>query len=503
MKNTLRFLAFVIAAMLTLVAFTACAPQEKLTDAQYLSKALANTFATETSGKDSFTDKFKNGSVQIKINDLDLGEGASVSADGKVYYDIEKKNIAMIGSTVLDDGTDKKTTDREIYINEFKEIIFKSEALLGETVIGMKLDETLAEGADVENDELSELLDQLSAILNRTDYNIDYDKLTSGITSAQEAVIKALDDSKALTRTEADGKVTLSVTFDKETSLELVKDLVADLKDNADVKEAIKQVYNSNVLSGLGAIGGSNIIISDETETELTYEAFESTIWNSVDEAVAELESSDFNGTIEGKFVIDSKTNKVDSIELKVSDDRTTYYSSTMNKDGKTNLFVDTDTVKVNYSGSSDGMTLSCIINTEYDENTSMIWDIRVSDNKDKLEINAAIKVKVQTFEVDVATLSASWNKNTGDVNVSGVMNAGDTATFQLKGNFKIEENKITIKLGNYYTSVKSILGVSEDSTTDLNIEIIITAGAEMPEFPQDYVNINTLSPEDRENLLR
>ena len=424
-RSALKIVSVILVLMFALLALASCIGEaETKTATEVLKTALGQSFSSE----------LKKGSVQIIANDLPVGPVVG-SFDVKGYFDGEKKALALIGSAVLEKDEETLEIDVSEFVDAEKGVAVKSEALLGNTVIGIPAKDNeaalnaLINILGLDEEDIASISEMWSSTLSSSTINFDAtQKISSAVISA---VVNALNKNDALTMTEANGKIAISATYNTEATADIITDVIAELETSKDLDGVLKQLFD--------------VSTSEESRSQL---------WSKLKEFPAMIEASDDLESISVKFVVDASSSVIEDFELNIraEEDIKVTYSS---KNGKMSL-------KANVTG----MTIE--LSSEYKE----------ENGKNKFDMS--LKMNDQ----ELGSLSWVQDRATGKFTVGVEYSAGfSTFSATLEGTLKINATTFDLALNKVSYSMGSF-GEVEEGTFEFDVRIIIRTDEDVPAFP-------------------
>ena len=424
-RSALKIVSVILVLMFALLALASCIGEaETKTATEILKTALGQSFSSE----------LKKGSVQIIANDLPVGPVVG-SFDVKGYFDGEKKALALIGSAVLEKDEETLEIDVSEFVDAEKGVAVKSEALLGNTVIGIPAKDNeaalnaLINILGLDEEDIASISEMWSSTLSSSTINFDAtQKISSAVISA---VVNALNKNDALTMTEANGKIAISATYNTEATADIITDVIAELETSKDLDGVLKQLFD--------------VSTSEESRSQL---------WSKLKEFPAMIEASDDLESISVKFVVDASSSVIEDFELNIraEEDIKVTYSS---KNGKMSL-------KANVTG----MTIE--LSSEYKE----------ENGKNKFDMS--LKMNDQ----ELGSLSWVQDRATGKFTVGVEYSAGfSTFSATLEGTLKINATTFDLALNKVSYSTGSF-GEVEQGTFEFDVRIIIRTDEDVPAFP-------------------
>ena len=424
-RSALKIVSVILVLMFALLALASCIGEaETKTATEVLKTALGQSFSSE----------LKKGSVQIIANDLPVGPVVG-SFDVKGYFDGEKNALALIGSAVLEKDEETLEIDVSEFVDAEKGVAVKSEALLGNTVIGIpaKNNEAamnaLKDMFGIDEEDLDSLSEMWSSTLSSSTTGFDAtQKISSAVISA---VVNALNKNDALTMTEANGKIAISATYNTEATADIITDVIAELETSKELDGVLKQLFD--------------VSTSEESRSQF---------WSELKELTAMIEASGDLESISVKFVVDASSSVIEDFELNIraEEDIKVTYSS---KNGKMSL-------KANVTG----MTIE--LSSEYKE----------ENGKNKFDMS--LKMNDQ----ELGSLSWVQDRATGKFTVGVEYSAGfSTFSATLEGTLKINATTFDLALNKVSYSTGSF-GEVEQGTFEFDVRIIIRTDEDVPAFP-------------------
>ena len=424
-RSALKIVSVILVLMFALLALASCIGEaETKTATEVLKTALGQSFSSE----------LKKGSVQIIANDLPVGPVVG-SFDVKGYFDGEKKALALIGSAVLEKDEETLEIDVSEFVDAEKGVAVKSEALLGNTVIGIPAKDNeaalnaLIDILGLDEEDIASISEMWSSTLSSSTINFDAtQKISSAVISA---VVNALNKNDALTMTEANGKIAISATYNTEATADIITDVIAELETSKELDGVLKQLFD--------------VSTSEESRSQF---------WSELKELTAMIEASGDLESISVKFVVDASSSVIEDFELNIraEEDIKVTYSS---KNGKMSL-------KANVTG----MTIE--LSSEYKE----------ENGKNKFDMS--LKMNDQ----ELGSLSWVQDRATGKFTVGVEYSAGfSTFSATLEGTLKINATTFDLALNKVSYSTGSF-GEVEQGTFEFDVRIIIRTDEDVPAFP-------------------
>lgn len=424
-RSALKIVSVILVLMFALLALASCIGEaETKTATEVLKTALGQSFSSE----------LKKGSVQIIANDLHVGPVVG-SFDVKGYFDGEKNALALIGSAVLEKDEETLEIDVSEFVDAEKGVAVKSEALLGNTVIGIPAKDNeaalnaLIDILGLDEEDIASISEMWSSTLSSSIINFDAtQKISSAVISA---VVNALNKNDALTMTEANGKIAISATYNTEATADIITDVIAELETSKELDGVLKQLFD--------------VSTSEESRSQF---------WSELKELTAMIEASDDLESISVKFVVDASSSVIEDFELNIraEEDIKVTYSS---KNGKMSL-------KANVTG----MTIE--LSSEYKE----------ENGKNKFDMS--LKMNDQ----ELGSLSWVQDRATGKFTVGVEYSAGfSTFSATLEGTLKINATTFDLALNKVSYSTGSF-GEVEQGTFEFDVRIIIRTDEDVPAFP-------------------
>lgn len=426
-RSALKIVSVILVLMFALLALASCIGEaETKTATEVLKTALGQSFSSE----------LKKGSVQIIANDLPVGPVVG-SFDVKGYFDGEKKALALIGSAVLEKDEETLEIDVSEFVDAEKGVAVKSEALLGNTVIGIpaKNNEAamnaLKDMFGIDEEDLDSLSEMWSSTLSSSTTGFDAtQKISSAVISA---VVNALNKNDALTMTEANGKIAISATYNTAATADILTDVIAELETNKDLDNMLNQVFNPTVATG------------ENLKTEF---------WSKLKELAPMIEESGDLKSISLKFVVDAGRSVIEDFELNIQAEENVKLTYS-NKNGKMSL-----------KATAAGMTIE--LSSEYKE----------ENGKNKFDMS--LKMNDQ----ELGSLSWVQDRATGKFTVGVEYSAGfSTFSATLEGTLKINATTFDLALNKVSYSTGSF-GEVEQGTFEFDVRIIIRTDEDVPAFP-------------------
>ena len=424
-RSALKIVSVILVLMFALLALASCIGEaETKTATEVLKTALGQSFSSE----------LKKGSVQIIANDLPVGPVVG-SFDVKGYFDGEKNALALIGSAVFEKDEETLEIDVSEFVDAEKGVAVKSEALLGNTVIGIPAKDNeaalnaLIDILGLDEEDIASISEMWSSTLSSSTINFDAtQKISSAVISA---VVNALNKNDALTMTEANGKIAISATYNTEATADIITDVIAELETSKELDGVLKQLFD--------------VSTSEESRSQF---------WSELKELTAMIEASGDLESISVKFVVDASSSVIEDFELNIraEEDIKVTYSS---KNGKMSL-------KANVTG----MTIE--LSSEYKE----------ENGKNKFDMS--LKMNDQ----ELGSLSWVQDRATGKFTVGVEYSAGfSTFSATLEGTLKINATTFDLALNKVSYSTGSF-GEVEQGTFEFDVRIIIRTDEDVPAFP-------------------
>lgn len=424
-RSALKIVSVILVLMFALLALASCIGEaETKTATEVLKTALGQSFSSE----------LKKGSVQIIANDLPVGPVVG-SFDVKGYFDGEKNALALIGSAVLEKDEETLEIDVSEFVDAEKGVAVKSEALLGNTVIGIPAKDNeaalnaLIDILGLDEEDIASISEMWSSTLSSSTINFDAtQKISSAVISA---VVNALNKNDALTMTEANGKIAISATYNTEATADIITDVIAELETSKELDGVLKQLFD--------------VSTSEESRSQL---------WSKLKEFPAMIEASDDLESISVKFVVDASSSVIEDFELNIraEEDIKVTYSS---KNGKMSL-----------KATAAGTTIE--LSSEYKE----------ENGKNKFDMS--LKMNDQ----ELGSLSWVQDRATGKFTVGVEYSAGfSTFSATLEGTLKINATTFDLALNKVSYSMGSF-GEVEEGTFEFDVRIIIRTDEDVPAFP-------------------
>lgn len=424
-RSALKIVSVILVLMFALLALASCIGEaETKTATEVLKTALGQSFSSE----------LKKGSVQIIANDLPVGPVVG-SFDVKGYFDGEKNALALIGSAVFEKDEETLEIDVSEFVDAEKGVAVKSEALLGNTVIGIPAKDNeaalnaLIDILGLDEEDIASISEMWSSTLSSSTINFDAtQKISSAVISA---VVNALNKNDALTMTESNGKIAISATYNTEATADIITDVIAELETSKELDGVLKQLFD--------------VSTSEESRSQF---------WSELKELTAMIEASGDLESISVKFVVDASSSVIEDFELNIraEEDIKVAYSS---KNGKMSL-------KANVTG----MTIE--LSSEYKE----------ENGKNKFDMS--LKMNDQ----ELGSLSWVQDRATGKFTVGVEYSAGfSTFSATLEGTLKINATTFDLALNKVSYSTGSF-GEVEQGTFEFDVRIIIRTDEDVPAFP-------------------
>lgn len=424
-RSALKIVSVILVLMFALLALASCIGEaETKTATEVLKTALGQSFSSE----------LKKGSVQIIANDLPVGPVVG-SFDVKGYFDGEKNALALIGSAVFEKDEETLEIDVSEFVDAEKGVAVKSEALLGNTVIGIPAKDNeaalnaLIDILGLDEEDIASISEMWSSTLSSSTINFDAtQKISSAVISA---VVNALNKNDALTMTEANGKIAISATYNTEATADIITDVIAELETSKELDGVLKQLFD--------------VSTSEESRSQL---------WSKLKEFPAMIEASDDLESISVKFVVDASSSVIEDFELNIraEEDIKVTYSS---KNGKMSL-----------KATAAGTTIE--LSSEYKE----------ENGKNKFDMS--LKMNDQ----ELGSLSWVQDRATGKFTVGVEYSAGfSTFSATLEGTLKINATTFDLALNKVSYSMGSF-GEVEEGTFEFDVRIIIRTDEDVPAFP-------------------
>ena len=424
-RSALKIVSVILVLMFALLALASCIGEaETKTATEVLKTALGQSFSSE----------LKKGSVQIIANDLPVGPVVG-SFDVKGYFDGEKNALALIGSAVFEKDEETLEIDVSEFVDAEKGVAVKSEALLGNTVIGIPAKDNeaalnaLIDILGLDEEDIASISEMWSSTLSSSTINFDAtQKISSAVISA---VVNALNKNDALTMTEANGKIAISATYNTEATADIITDVIAELETSKELDGVLKQLFD--------------VSTSEESRSQF---------WSELKELAPMIEESGDLKSISLKFVVDAGSSVIEDFELNIQAEENVKLTYS-NKNGKMSL-----------KATAAGMTIE--LSSEYKE----------ENGKNKFDMS--LKMNDQ----ELGSLSWVQDRATGKFTVGVEYSAGfSTFSATLEGTLKINATTFDLALNKVSYSTGSF-GEVEQGTFEFDVRIIIRTDEDVPAFP-------------------
>ncbi len=459
-KITLKILTLALVLVMVIMALAGCSTDPK----KQLRSALTKTVnKIENSDFVALMEKMRNGgSVELTADIDDLintvgmltGGDTAISSDMKLSYKMYSnlKNASSLATAgIYIGGAPALDVTAGVRDNKFT---LASPALLGNTAYGVELGsftenfknsdlyELLTEGSitDVIN---AEALEQLFASAEYQEFEASFDKYYN-------AIIDTLIANEKLSLTEEDitvGAESISakkfvLTFDFDSTVAVIKAVVAEAKTDEQIKSAVASIAMSEGMT-------------------------EEQAWAEVDAAIAELEATPADkrgGEFFVKFYVNKKYGTVCRIELDTDFEEA-------DDNGKLSISLGGNPEKLSY------VSFDVIAGGE---TVSAVYEVK-EDSKEKYDAEIAIKQNGTAL----TSLTLAHNKVDGKYSLSLAIPGVMPTSISLEGTYKLSKSELVFSFENI--SIASI-------AIKFPITLKVLAEDKMPDAPENFVEVTSMT---------